>query len=222
MNQRDREPDLSTNVPHGASFPDAGHSNMEHDVGERQNEPIEPTHDQKPEEGSVEHASAGTVRSVEETPRTQRSGEPPPRTSVDRLNDLLRAELASVETYDLALKRVRDAELASALRQIRESHDRRAALLREKIRSMGGLPAPGSGVWGAFARLVQRGADLLGNRAALAALEEGEDQGKKRYTRDLDELDEATRQFVLHELSPEQMRTHDLAQSLKRVVNKAA
>ena len=39
----------------------------------------------------------------------------------------------------------------------------------------------GSGAWGAFAKLVQGGADLLGDASAVSALEEGEDHGIKTY-----------------------------------------
>jgi uncharacterized protein (TIGR02284 family) len=168
---------------------------------------------------AAENAKAALVS--EDEPTTKRTGEPTKSSTVERLNDLLRGELASVETYELALKSVRDAELTSSLRQIRDSHERRVTLLSAKVRELGGEPSESSGVWGAFARIVQRGADLLGHRAAIAALEEGEDQGKRRYSRDLDELEESMRTFVLTELAPEQRRTHDLAQSLQKFVKAA-
>lgn len=164
-----------------------------------------------------------SVRSafIEEVPVTARTGAPVVTSTVEGLNELLRGELASVETYELALRTARDVDLTSALRQIRDSHARRVPLLQNKIRELGGQPVASSGAWGAFTRLVQRGADLLGNTTALAALEEGEDVGKRRYTRELGELDEATRQFVLIELAPEQQRTHDLARTLLKYVKAA-
>ncbi|UQA61942.1 DUF2383 domain-containing protein [Polyangium aurulentum] len=164
-----------------------------------------------------------SVRSahIEEVPVTARSGAPRNTSTIESLNELLRGELASVETYELALRTARDVDLASALRQIRDSHGRRVAILQDKIRELGGQPVASSGAWGAFTRLVQRGADLLGNRTALAALEEGEDVGKRRYARELDELDETTRHFVLTELAPEQQKTHDLSRSLLKYVKAA-
>lgn len=216
MNQGRREPDPSTNLPHGEQAEPSGRSDVERDTGGEENVPIERV-PERGEEGSIEGAKA----SSEEVPTTLRTGEGGKSSTVERLNDLLRGELASVETYTLALSSVKEPELSSTLEQIRTSHEHRASRLREKIQALGGEPAHGSGAWGAFARIVQRGADLLGERAAIAALEEGEDQGKKRYAKDLDELEPKMREFVLHELSPEQQKTHDLAQSLKRFVKAA-
>jgi len=230
MKQDQREPDYSTNVPHGEGANETtGHVDIERETADRENVPVERErqhHEQSEEsiERAKERVERDNIRIVmknEEPPSTKRTGELPKVTTVDRLNDLLRGELASVETYQLALKSVHEEELSSTLRQICESHERRVDLLRTKIRDFGGDPANSSGVWGAFARIVQRGADLLGEKAAIAALEEGEDQGKKRYARDLDELSQPAREFVLTELSPEQRRTHDLARSLQKYVKAA-
>ena len=192
MNQDKREPDLSTNVPHGLDVEPGGPADIERETNRQENESVE------------------RLREVpQETPTTLRTGQSKYTTTIERLNEFVRGELASVETYDLAIRTIKDSELTGPLRQIRDSHDRRVGRLRDRIHALGGEPAHSSGVWGAFARAVQRGADLLGNRVALAALEEGEDQGKKRYTRDLDGLEGAEREFVERELATEQQRTHD-------------
>ncbi|HRI64865.1 MAG TPA: DUF2383 domain-containing protein [Polyangium sp.] len=206
MNQK-REHDVSTNVPHGLDVEPGGPADIERDINRQTNE-------------SFEHGRV-VQEDAPETPTTLRTGESKPQSTVDRLNEFLRGELSSVETYDLALQAINDPQLIGSLRQIRESHERRAGLLRERIRTLGGEPAHSSGVWGAFARAVQRGADLLGHRAAIAALEEGEDQGKKRYSRDLDELAKAEQEFVEKDLAPEQIRTHDLARSLQKFAKAA-
>jgi len=80
-------------------------------------------------------------------------------------------------------------------------------------------PADSSGPWGGFAKLVEGGAKVFGVKAALAALEEGEDHGKKLYREDLDKLDASTRSFVETELMPEQQQTHDLMSQLKHSVH---
>ena len=203
MDQDKHEPDVSTNLPHGNDVESGGPADVERDLEPQENE-------------SVERA-----RETQENPTTLRTGQAKHQSTIERLNELVRGELASVETYDLALHAIRDSELMGPLRQIRNSHERRVNLLCERIRSLGGEPAKSSGVWGAFARAIQRGADMLGNRVALAALEEGEDQAKKRYTRDLDELYMAEREFVERDLVPEQIRTLDLARSLQEYVKAA-
>ena len=89
--------------------------------------------------------------------------------------------------------------------------------LVQRIAMLGGEPARSSGAWGAFAKLAEGGARIFGTDAAIAALEEGEDHGKKDYARDLDDLSYPTRQFVQVELVPEQTWTHDALSALKKM-----
>jgi len=141
--------------------------------------------------------------------------------SLEKLSECLRGEISAVQTYDLALHNLEVTEIAGALRQLRDSHDRRVALIRDRLRAWGAVPRDSSGTWGTFARLIQRGADLFGDKAAISALEEGEDHGLKLYTEDLDDVDLDTREFIRHELLPDQRRTHDLCRSLHRFVKAA-
>jgi hypothetical protein len=156
--------------------------------------------------------------SLEPTPLT---GDVLTPESLEKLDECLRGEMSAVQSYDLALKTLETTEVGGALRQLRDSHDRRVTLIRDRIRSWGAVPSESSGVWGAFARLIQRGADLFGDKAAIAALEEGEDHGLKLYTEDLDDIDLDTREFIRYELLPDQRRTHSLCRSLYRFVKAA-
>ncbi len=126
---------------------------------------------------------------------------------VAKLQECLRGELSAVETYDLAMHAMHDAELTRALLQLRESHERRVMLLRDRLHEDGATPDAESGAWGAFAKLVQKSADLFGSRAAMRALEEGEDHGLKLYSADLGDCDMSTREFILVQLLPEQQRS---------------
>ena len=76
-----------------------------------------------------------------------------------------------------------------------------------------------SGSWGAFARLVEGGAKTFGEKAAVAALEEGEDHGLKLYRDDLTKLDPASRQLVETDLLPAQERTHQSLSTLKHTLH---
>ena len=60
-------------------------------------------------------------------------------------------------------------------------------------RSWAGSPTDDSGPWGAFARLVEGGAKMFGEKAAISALEEGEDHGLKLYRDEIGKLDFASR-----------------------------
>jgi uncharacterized protein (TIGR02284 family) len=137
------------------------------------------------------------------------------KTDVDQLNSFLRGEISAVETYRQAIERLSDSANVITLRECMRSHEQRVALLTQEIRRIGGQPSTSSGVWGTFAKLVEGGAKLFGEKAAIAALEEGEDHGRDDYRRELDKLGMALRQFVQTQLLSEQERTHRALSALK-------
>ena len=136
------------------------------------------------------------------------------KSSVEQLNSFLRGEMSAVETYQLALEKidqistVRDELLVNL-----KSHQDRVMILQEQIRVLGGEPATSSGPWGTFAKIVEKSAKVLGEKAAVAALEEGEDHGLKDYKRDIDDLD--AKRMVADKLLPAQQQTHDRLSALK-------
>jgi len=136
---------------------------------------------------------------------------------VKHLNSFLRGEISAVETYNQAIKKLgSEPSISSKLEGARNSHQQRVEVLREEISRLGGEPAQGSGVWGAFARLTEGGAQVLGKQAAIAALEEGEDHGRDDYKRDIEDLSPEGRRLVQSKLLPEQLRTHDTLSQLKK------
>jgi hypothetical protein len=140
--------------------------------------------------------------------------------NVDTLNSILRGEISAVETYDQAIRKLNDEPaLAEQLELCRSSHEERVSLLRDEIARRGGEPANGSGPWGAFARLVEGGAKTFGTKAAIAALEEGEDHGLKQYRADLPKLDGATRSTLEQRLMTEQQQTHRAMSTLKHTLH---
>ena len=141
---------------------------------------------------------------------------PTEESSIDQLNSLLRSELSAVETYDKVLDELRSSSEREVLRECANSHRARVRTLRDTIGELGGVPADTSGVWGgAAAGLVRRNASAVGERAAIAALEEGEDHDRDDYYRALDQLDATTRRLVVEaRLIPEQHRTHDAISAL--------
>jgi uncharacterized protein (TIGR02284 family) len=139
--------------------------------------------------------------------------------TVEALNTYLRGELSAVETYKQAVDKIDDEFLRASLNELSVSHEQRVGLLRGRIESLGGEPAKSSGVWGGFAKVVEGGAKIFGVKAALAALEEGEDHGLKMYRDDLDGKDASLQAFVLNELLPAQQRSHDEMSNLKHSVH---
>jgi hypothetical protein len=136
-------------------------------------------------------------------------------TSVDTLNGFLRGEISAVETYRQAIDRLASSPSRVQLEQARRSHEERVEKLRREVVRLGGQPAERSGAWGAFARVVEGSAKALGEKAAIAALEEGEDHGLKLYRSELEKLDPTSRAVIESEVLPEQKRTHDSLSVLK-------
>jgi demethoxyubiquinone hydroxylase (CLK1/Coq7/Cat5 family) len=146
-------------------------------------------------------------------------GEARSEDTIDALNGFLRGEISAVETYQQALQKIKEPTLRPTLEACLRSHEQRVAALRERVTAAGGRPVHGSGAWGSFARLVQGGAKVFGIKAALVALEEGEDHGKKMYGEHRDRLDPTTRLFVERELLPLQEHSHNALSALKRSIH---
>ncbi len=140
------------------------------------------------------------------------------RSSVEQLNSFLRGELAAVETYRMALDKL---DAASPSRREVEacmaSHENRVSELRGAIISLGGTPSESSGAWGVFAKAVEGSAKAFGEKAAIAALEEGEDHGLRDYRDELEDgdLDAQSKSLLTSRLLPEQQSTHDRMSALK-------
>ena len=143
----------------------------------------------------------------------------PNKEVVGKLNSFLRGEISAVETYRQALDKIKDPAIRTQLQNCEQDHERRIQLLRARITELGGTPDQSSGAWGVWAKLVQGGGDLLGEKTALQALEEGEDHGLNDYRKDLDELDGDTRTWVESSILPSAERTHGTLSTLKRTVH---
>jgi demethoxyubiquinone hydroxylase (CLK1/Coq7/Cat5 family) len=136
--------------------------------------------------------------------------------TIEQLNSFLRGELSAVESYRQAIQKLERSQYRPTLEECARSHEDRAQLLREEVLGRGGTPAETSGAWGQFSKLVAGGATLLGDKATIYALEEGEDHERDDYRRDLDVLDPSARQLIQAKILPEQLRTHGAMSVLKK------
>ena len=136
--------------------------------------------------------------------------------TIDQLNSFLRGELSAVETYRQALTAIESAPHRSTLELCARSHQNRAEVLRQEVQRRGGEPAQGSGAWGALVKAIEGTAKVMGEKSAIAALEEGEDHGREDYRRDIQKLDATARQLIETQVLPEQLRTHDAISALKK------
>lgn len=126
---------------------------------------------------------------------------------VSNLNNLLWGEISAVETYSQAIKRLTNQRVDDLVAN-RNCHSRRTALLRSHIIQHGGIPDDTSGMWSGIAKLVEKGASLIGTRSVINALEEGEDRGVVRY-RNPGEMDPSSIQLIDTVLLARQLETHE-------------
>lgn len=135
--------------------------------------------------------------------------------SLHNLEALCRGELAAVETYNTALSSASLGMFRPQLIQCQRSHQNRVHLLGWRIHLLGGTPPESSGAWGVFAKAVEGAATAIGERAAISALEEGEDHGLNEYRSRIGELDADTRDFIQARVLPAQTETHSITRALK-------
>jgi uncharacterized protein (TIGR02284 family) len=128
--------------------------------------------------------------------------------TVDRLNSMLRGEIAATETYQQALDKVGAEPGADALRSIHVDHRETANEFRKHVHHHGGNPDQGSGAWGAFAKAVEGTAKVFGDTAAMKALKEGEEQGISSYEAALKDPDLPPECKTLVHSSLANCRTH--------------
>jgi bacterioferritin (cytochrome b1) len=140
---------------------------------------------------------------------------------VDDLNKVLRGELSAIETYRQALDKNRqqyanDAKFQQLTQMLRD-HQEAAEQLRDYIVRMGGTPSTDAGAWGTWSQTVMGTAKLLGDKAALKALKEGEESGLKDY-RDL--LDDGNVPGEVRNLASSLMsRKQQHVQEIDRLMN---
>ena len=144
---------------------------------------------------------------------------PTTATGIETLNSLLRGELAATETYQQAMAKVGDEPWAEELRRIHREHREAANTLRQHVHHFGGKPDQGSGAWGAFSKAIEGAATLLGNKAALGALKQGEEHGIDTYQDALNDtsLPEECKALVLTTLLPQ---TREHVTTLERLMEK--
>jgi hypothetical protein len=89
--------------------------------------------------------------------------------------------------------------------------------LLRKLFHLAGKPAENSGAWGSFAKLLEGGATVFGDKAAISMLEEGEDKGLADYRKLASDPDLHVRELAA-DLMSKQEGTHEKMRNLKLLV----
>lgn len=130
---------------------------------------------------------------------------------IERLNSLLRVELAAVAGYQKALRAVKNKAIVDGdhLLQLASEHQRTVAVLRGSVQARGGAPVLEADPWEASvaAALNGNGASaVLARQKFVGALLEVERRGLAEYEASLTSLDEDARELVELELIPRQRK----------------
>lgn len=138
------------------------------------------------------------------------------------LNALLRDELAAIDTYRHAIERIRETHghdpRFGRLTDMLHDHELAASKLRELVHRLGGTAVRDAGPWGTWANTVLGAASLLGDKAALRALREGEESGVKDYRAALTEVTAVTTPDVLDVYAWNLSREEEHVRQLDRLI----
>ena len=135
----------------------------------------------------------------------------PCREVIERLNSLLRLELAAVAGYQKALRAVKKKAVVDSdhLLQLASEHQRTVAVLQGSVQARGGAPVLEGDPWEASvaAGFNGNGASAeLERQKFVGALLEVERRGLAEYEAALGSLDDDARELVELELIPRQQR----------------
>jgi hypothetical protein len=130
---------------------------------------------------------------------------------IERLNALLRGELAAVAGYQKALRTLREKAVVDSdeILKLASDHQRTVTVLHGSVESRGGAPVIAAHPWEGSdaAELMGDGASVkLESRAFVGALLEVERRGLAEYESSLSSLDVDAKELVELELIPRQKR----------------
>jgi hypothetical protein len=111
---------------------------------------------------------------------------------IKSIEKFLKNEIAATETYQQVLDNLKkEVELgeSEALTPMLAAHKEAVANLEALNSRLEGEPTEGSGIWGAWAKMLVGTANLLGKESVLKALLEGEKTGAEDYKSALENTD---------------------------------
>lgn len=129
---------------------------------------------------------------------------------IERLNSLLRVELAAVAGYQKALRTLKAKAIADSdhILQLASDHQRTVTALQGSVKARGGAPHVEATPWEGCKETALTNGSLvvLENREFVSALLEVERRVLAEYELSLTSLDEEARELVELELIPRQRR----------------
>ena len=138
----------------------------------------------------------------------------------DNIKDLVKGERAAVETYKQVFEKYGTDATIDQLRTVSADHKKTMLTLEDIAKSKGISFSSDSGAWGSWAKVVTGSAKMLGEKAALKALKEGEEHGLKQYkdALDSDELPIEVRRAIKQDFIPSQQNHINIIDKLMKAV----
>ena len=127
---------------------------------------------------------------------------------LDKLNSLLRVELAAVAGYQKALRTLREKAVSDSdhILQLASDHQRTVTALQGSVHARGGAPQVTASAWEGCDAAALTNGDVLESKEFVGALLAVERRGLAEYEAALSILDEDARELVELELIPRQRR----------------
>lgn len=134
----------------------------------------------------------------------------PTNNEATQLDDLVRGEQAALKAYDQLLTDTKDEKMKSKLEMIRKDHEAAVSKLSKYVAGKKDIleDTQDAGVWGTFAKTWTKGGQLMGNKQALKALQQGEEHGINEYKEALedDTLSAELKKTIKTDLLPAQQK----------------
>ena len=140
--------------------------------------------------------------------------------SDDNIKDLVKGERAAVETYKQVFEKYGTDATIDKLREVSADHKKTMMTLEDIANKKGISFSSDSGAWGSWAKVVTGSAKMLGEKAALKALKEGEEHGLKQYkdALDSDDLPVEVRTAIKQDFIPSQQNHINIIDNLMKAV----
>ncbi len=124
--------------------------------------------------------------------------------TIDTCNELLRGEIAAIETYTQAIDKIDSDAPDNVLERIRGVHQENAFKLHKLVIESGAEPTIGSGTWGGFDQALEDSDKLVGESPALKILQTGEANGISQYENALanEDVHETAKTLIRRALMP--------------------
>ncbi len=124
---------------------------------------------------------------------------------VARLNDLIAVDIDAVSAYGAAIERVKHVDIKQRLGEFQKDHERHIRELSAYVTRFGGKPRTRADVKGFFLKGFTALTSMVGDEAALRAMQGNEQLTNRSYKEALEEAwPDDLRQVIAHNYGDEQ------------------